>query len=312
MAAFNLTPSGTSTFILTGIPGLEAAHIWISIPFSIFYVFSLLGNFTVLFVVGKEQTLHTPMYLLLCMLALADIGMSSSVVPKALCIFWFNLKSITMGGCLTQMFFLHLVSVIKSAVLVAMAFDRYVAICNPLRYTTILSNARIAKLGLVCVIRAVLLILPLPLLLGRLPFCVNRIIPHTYCEHMAVAKISCGDITVNRLYSLVIAFVVISLDLMVIMLSYCVILRAILRISSKKAHLKALNTCTAHICIILSSYASSLFSILTHRFGQGIAPHVHIILANLYFLLPAVLNPIIYGVKTKELRDKVGKYTCRM
>ncbi|XP_065271003.1 olfactory receptor 52P1-like [Emys orbicularis] len=312
MAAFNLTLFDPSIFILTGIPGLEAAHIWISIPFSMFYIISLLGNVTVLFVVWKEKTLHKPMFLLLCMLALTDIGMSTSVMPKALCIFWFNLKGITVGGCLTQMFFLHAVSVMKSAILVIMAFDRYIAICNPLRYATILTNARIAKLGLVGLTRAVLCILPLPLLLRRQPFCANRIIPHTYCEHIAVAKILCGDITVNRMYGLVMAFVVIGLDLMLIALSYGLVIRAVLRISSKKAHQKALNTCTAHICVILTSYASYLFSNLTHRFGQGITSNLHIILANLYFLIPPMLNPIIYGIKTKELRDKVGKYICRM
>ncbi|XP_065265789.1 olfactory receptor 52P1-like [Emys orbicularis] len=309
MAPLNLTPS--STFMLMGIPGLEAAHVWISIPFSTFYIIGLLGNFMVLFVVGKEQALHKPMYLLLCMLALTDISTSTSIVPKALCIFWFNLKGITESGCLTQMFFLHLVSAMHSAILVTMAFDRYIAICNPLRYATILTNARIAKLGLVGLIRAVLFILPLPLLLSRLPFCANRIIPHTYCDHMAVVKMSCGDTTVNRTYGLVVAFVVIGLDLMLVALSYGLIIRAVLRISSKKAHQKALNTCTAHICVMLISCTLSLFSTLTHRFGQGIAPHVHIILANLYFLVPPMLNPIIYGVKTKELRDKVGKYTRR-
>uniref|UniRef100_A0A8C3S2V2 G-protein coupled receptors family 1 profile domain-containing protein n=1 Tax=Chelydra serpentina TaxID=8475 RepID=A0A8C3S2V2_CHESE len=311
--SFNFTPSDPSPFILIGIPGLEAAHVWISIPFSTFYTISLFGNFMLLFVVGKEQTLHKPMYLLLCMLALTDIGMSSSVMPKALCILWFNLKGITVGGCLTQMFFIHAVSVMQSAVLVTMAFDRYVAICNPLRYTTILTNTRIAKLGLIGFIRAVLFILPMPVLVSRLPFCANRIIPHTYCEHMAVAKMSCGDFTVNRTYGLVVAFVVIGLDLTLIALSYSLIIRAVLRISSKKqAHQKALNTCTAHICVMLMSYPPFFFSTLTHRFGQGIAPHIHIILANLYFLLPTMLNPIIYGVKNKELCEKVIKCTCRM
>ncbi|XP_034640990.1 putative olfactory receptor 52P1 [Trachemys scripta elegans] len=311
MASFNFTPSDPSAFTLMGIPGLEDVHMWISIPFSTFYIIGLLGNFMILFVVGKEQTLHKPIYLLLCMLALTDIGISTSVVPKALCIFWFNLKGITMGSCLTQTFFLHAVSVMHSAVLVTMAFDRYVAICSPLRYATILTNARIAKLGLVGLIRAVLFILPLPLLLSRHPFCNNRIIPHTYCEHMAVAKVSCGDITVNRTYGLVMAFVVIGLDLMLVALSYGLIIRAVLRISSKKVHPKALNTCTTHICVMLTSCILFLFSTLTHRFGQGIAPHVHIILTDLFFLIPPMINPIIYGVKTKELREKVGKYTCK-
>ncbi|KAM9170889.1 olfactory receptor 52N4-like [Pangshura tecta] len=312
MESFNLTPSDPSTFILMGIPGVEAAHVWISILFSMFYIIGLLGNITVLYVVGKEQSLHKPMYLLICMLALTDISTSTSVVPKALCIFWFNLKDITVGGCLTQMFLLHTSSVMHSAVLVIMAFDRYVAICNPLRYTTILTNARIAKLGLMGLIKAVLFILPELLLLIKLPFCANRFIPNTHCEHVAVAKMSCGDNKANRTYGLIIAVLVIGFDLVLIVLSYSLIIRAVLRISSKKAHQKALNTCIAHICVILTSYTPSIFSSLTHRFGQGISPHIHIILSNLYFLIPPLLNPIIYGVKTKELRDRVGKYTCKM
>ncbi|XP_067414544.1 olfactory receptor 52P1-like [Emydura macquarii macquarii] len=312
MSTFNITSSSPPMFILNGIPGLEAAHIWISIPFSMFYIVSLLGNFTVLFVVSKEQPLHKPMYLLLCMLALTDIGMSTCVVPKALCIFWFGYKGITMDGCLTQMFFLNTVAATQSAIIVTMAFDSYIAICDPLRYATILTNARITKLGLVGLIRAVLFILPVPLLLRRLPFCANRIIPHTYCEPIAVMKVSCGDTIVNRMYGLVIAFVIIGLDLTLIGLSYGLIIRAILRISSKRTHCKALNTCTAHICVMLMSYTPVLFSVLTHRFGHDIPAHVHILLANLYLLVPPMLNPIIYGVKTKEFRDKVVKYPSRI
>ncbi|XP_074919136.1 olfactory receptor 52P1-like [Chelonoidis abingdonii] len=297
MADFNLTHSDPSTIILMGIPGLEAAHIWISIAFSMLYIIGLLGNFMVLFVVGKEQTLHKPMYLLLCMLSLTDIGSSTSIMPMALCIFWFNLKGFTVGGCFTQMFVIHMFSVMQSAVLVAMAFDRYVAICNPLIHTIVLTNARIAKLGLVGLIRAVVLMLPLPLLLSRLPFCANHIIPHTYCEHIAMVKMACVDTTVDRMYGLVVAFVISGLDLILFVLSYSLIIRAILRISSKKAYEKALNTCTAHFCVMLTSFTLFFFSALTHRFGQHVSLHVHIILVNLFFLLPLYSTQSFMGLK---------------
>ncbi|XP_067414341.1 olfactory receptor 52K1-like [Emydura macquarii macquarii] len=266
MLASNLTPSNSSTFILNGIPGLEDAHIWISIPFSMFYIICLLGNSTVLFVVGKEQTLHKPMFLLLCMLALTDIGQSTCIAPKALSIFWFRSKVITVDGCITQIFFLYVLGVTQSALLVIMAFDRYVAICNPLRYATILTNTRITNLGLVGFFIAVLLVLPMTLLLWRLPFCSNRVIPHTFCEHIAVVKISCGDTTINQMYSLVITLGVIGLDLILVGLSYGLIIRAVLRLSTKKANRKALSTCTPHICVLLMSCTPFLFSTLTHRY----------------------------------------------
>ncbi|XP_067409152.1 olfactory receptor 52P1-like [Emydura macquarii macquarii] len=193
-----------------------------------------------------------------------------------------------------------------------MAFDRYVAICDPLRYATILTNARIAKLGLVGLIRAVLLVLPLPLLVRRLPFYANRVIPHMYCEYVVVVKMSCGDTIVNRTYSLVITVVIIGLDLIFIGLTYGLIIRAVLRISSKKAHWKALNTCTAHICVMLMSYTPFLFSTVTNRYDQDSIARVYVVLSNLYLLVPPMLSPIIYGVKTKELHDKVRKYICGM
>ncbi|XP_074840397.1 olfactory receptor 52B2-like [Carettochelys insculpta] len=252
------------------------------------------------------------MYLLLCMLALTDIVLSSSVIPKALCIFWFNLNTITLAGCVTQIIFLTTVSITYSAVLVAMAFDRYIAICSPLRYATILSNARITKMGLVGLMRGLLCTLPLPVLLSRLPFCGTRIIPHTYCEPIAVAKISCGDLTGYRIYGLVLNIFLIGLDLSLIVLSYCLIFRAVLRISSKKVHHKALNTCTSHLCVVLMYQSCGLFSTVSHRFGQGIAPPVHVILGNFYVFVPPMLNPIIYGVKTKVLRDRKSKYISRL
>jgi olfactory receptor len=234
--------------------------------------------------------------------------MSTTTIPKVLCIFWFGQREISYEGCLAQLFFIHSISVMQSAVLMTMAFDRYVAICKPLHYATILSNSRIGLIGLVSLVRAILFILPMPILLQHMPFHVKCVIPTTYCEHMAVVKMVCVDTTVNRIYGLVVALLVVGLDISAIAFSYVLIIRAIMHLSSKEAHRKAVNTCTTHICVMLISYTPSLFSFLTHRFGRGIPPHIHTILGNLYFLVPPMLNPIIYGVKTKEFRDKVTKY----
>uniref|UniRef100_A0A8C3SYF3 G-protein coupled receptors family 1 profile domain-containing protein n=1 Tax=Chelydra serpentina TaxID=8475 RepID=A0A8C3SYF3_CHESE len=156
-----------STFILMGIPGLEAAHVWISIPFCIMYAIAILGNFTILFIVKREKSLHGPMYYFLCMLAGSDLVLATSVLPKMLSIFWFNSREIDFSACLTQLYFLHLT---ESGILVAMAFDRYVAICHPLRHSSILTNPVVGKTGLAVVLRSGIVVLPFPLLLRQCPF----------------------------------------------------------------------------------------------------------------------------------------------
>ncbi|XP_008170989.2 olfactory receptor 52E4-like [Chrysemys picta bellii] len=304
MSDFNSTDFiNPSTFILLGIPGLEAAHVWISIPFCTMYIIAILGNFTILFIVKTEPSLHVPMYYFLCMLAVTDLVLTTSILPKMLSIFWFNSREINFIACLTQLYFSLSFSTMESGILVAMAFDRYVAICDPLRHSTTLTNPIVAKIGLALVLRGAILVLPYPFLARNWPYCRTNIIPHTYCEHIAVVKLACADIRVSSYYGLSVAFFVIGLDVFFIAMSYTQILRAIFRLPTKDARLKTVGTCGSHLCVILASYIPALFSFLTHRFGHNVALHVHVLMANMYHLLPPMLNPIIYGVRTQQIRD---------
>ncbi|KAM7179339.1 olfactory receptor 52E2-like [Macrochelys suwanniensis] len=294
-----------STFILLGIPGLQAAHVWISIPFCTIYVIAVLGNFTILFIVKREPSLHEPMYYFLCMLAVTDLVLSTSILPKTLSIFWFNSREIDFSACLTQMYFILSFSAVESGIFVAMALDRYVAICDPLRHSTILTNPVVAKIGLAVVLRGGMLILPHPFLARQWPYCRTNIIPHSYCEHIAVIQLACADIRVSSYYSLSVAFFVIALDVFFIAVSYTQILRAIFSLPTKDARLKTFGTCSSHICVILAFYIPGLFSFLTHRFIHNVPRHFHILIANLYLLVPPMLNPIIYGVRTKQIRVRL-------
>ncbi|XP_044866536.1 olfactory receptor 52R1-like [Mauremys mutica] len=294
-----------STFILLGIPGLEVAHVWISIPFCTMYVIAILGNFTILFIVKRELSLHGPMYYFLCMLAITDLVLSTSIMPKTLSIFWFNSREIDFSACLTQMYFLHCFSVMESGIFVAMAFDRYVAICHPLRHSTILTNPVVAKIFLAVVLRGGTFVLPYLLLARRWPYCSNKIISHTHCEHMAVVKLACADTHLSSYYGLFVLFSVIGLDVFFITVSYTQILRAIFSLPTKDAQLKTLGTCSSHFCAILAFYISALFSSLTYRFGHNVDQHFHVLIANVYLLVPPMLNPIIYGVRTKQIWDRL-------
>ncbi|XP_009678608.2 olfactory receptor 52B2-like [Struthio camelus] len=307
MPPFNFTSLAPAMFILAGIPDLEKSHIWISIPFCSMYLAALLGNSVLLLVVRTERSLHEPMYLFLCMLAIADLMLSTTTVPKMLALFWFNAREISFSACLTQMFFLHFSFSVESVVLVAMAFDRYAAICCPLRYKAVLTRSAIAKTGLVAVVRSFCIIFPCIFLLKRLPFCGHNVIPHTYCEHMGIARLACADISLNVSYGLAVPFAAIVLDVVLISVSYILILLALFRLPSRTARHKALGTCGSHVCVILLFYTPAFFTVLTHRFGRTIPHHIHIVLANLYVLVPPLLNPIVYGVRTRQIKEKVVK-----
>ncbi|XP_005290097.3 olfactory receptor 52B2-like [Chrysemys picta bellii] len=305
MPADNRTIFDPLTYILTGIPGTEDSHVWIAIPFCLMYVVTLFGNSLLLFIILTERSLHEPMYLFVSMLATADLLLSTTTVPKMLAVFWFRAGEISFAACLTQMFFIHVSFIAESAILLAMAFDRYVVICDPLRYTIMLTKSVIGKMGLAVVTRSFCFIFPLIFLVKQLKFCRTNLLPHTYCEHMGIARLSCDDITINVWYGVAMAILVIGLDAVLIALSYGFILRAVFRLPSKDARLKSLRTCSSHFCVILMFYTPAFFSFFAHRFGHIIPGYILTLLANLYVLIPPMLNPIVYGVTTKEILKQV-------
>ncbi|XP_003465340.1 olfactory receptor 52P1-like [Cavia porcellus] len=301
----NATHYQFSSFFLVGIPGLQEFHCWIGIPVCLLFVLTLLGNSIIIVTIKLEPSLHQPMYFFLSMLAINDMALATSTAPKMLDILWLDAHWVDFDVCLTQMYFIHTLCIIESAFLVAMAFDRYVAICIPLHYTTILTTSMVIKMGLAGISRAMLMVLPCPLLIKRLPYYTKYIISHAYCEHMAVVKLARANTAINRAYGISVALSVMILDLGLIATSYIKILQAVFRLSSQNARSKALGTCAAHVCTILVSYTPALFSFLTHRIGKKVPPSVHIIFASLYLLVPPAVNPLVYGVKTKQIRDRV-------
>ncbi|MBZ3878289.1 Olfactory receptor 51G2 [Sciurus carolinensis] len=295
------------TLLLTGIPGLEFVQIWISIPLGFMYLIALLGNCTILFVIKTTSILHEPQYLFLSMLVATDMGLSLSTLPTVLKVFLLNHREIEFHSCLAQMFFIHTFSSMESAILLAMAFDRFIAICDPLHYTVVLTPTRIIGMGLIAMFRGVLLMMPLPILLKRLPFCKGVILSHCYCYHPDVMKLACGSVRVNIIYGLCLVLCSFGIDSIFIVISYILILKTVLGVASGDGQLKALNTCVSHIFTVFIFYVPLIVLALIHRFGTFTSPLLHVAMANLFLFLTPVLNPLVYSLKTKQIRSAMHK-----
>ncbi|XP_049479148.1 olfactory receptor 51G1 [Panthera uncia] len=296
-----------ATFFLIGFQGLEALHGWISIPFCSIYLTVIVGNLTILHLIHTDVTLHEPMYYFLAMLALTDLGLCLSTLPTVLGIFWFDVREITIPACFTQLFFIHTLSLVESSVLLSMPIDRYVAICNPLRYSMVFTPARIIKMGLSSILRSALLILPLPFLLKRFQYCRSHVLARAYCLHLEIMKLACSSIIVNHIYGLFVVACTVGVDSLLIFFSYALILRTVLSIASRQERLQALNTCVSHICAVLLFYIPMIGLSLVHRFGEHLPRIVHLLMSYVYLLVPPLMNPIVYSMKTKQIRIRIAK-----
>ncbi|XP_074835838.1 olfactory receptor 51G2-like [Carettochelys insculpta] len=305
MSVLNNTKFISAVFLLTGIPGLEDVHLWLSIPFCLTYVISIVGNSVILSIIKTDTSLHEPMYIFLSMLAITDIGLLTATMPTILRIYMFNYREISFTACFAQMFFIHFLHCTESSLLLLMAFDRYVAICDPLRYASILTLPRVIKMGLLCVLRGVAIILPLPLLLKRYQYCETGVLSHSYCLHQDVMKMACSDITVSSICGLTARLLTMGLDSLLIFLSYVMILSTVLSVVSPTECMKALNTCVSHLCAVLIFYTPEIGLSLISRFVKGYSPMLSVLLGYMSVLVPPLLNPIVYSVKSKHLRARI-------
>ncbi|XP_045227327.1 olfactory receptor 51I2 [Macaca thibetana thibetana] len=303
MGSFNVTHP--AFFLLTGIPGLESSHSWLVGPLCVMYAVALGGNTVILQAVRVQPSLHEPMYYFLSMLSFSDVAISMATLPTVLRTFCLNARNIAFDACLIQMFLIHFFSMMESGILLAMSFDRYVAICDPLHYATVLTTEVIAAMGLGAAARSFITLFPLPFLIKRLPICRSNVLSHSYCLHPDVMRLACADITINSIYGLFVLVSTFGMDLFFIFLSYVLILHSVMAIASREESLKALNTCVSHILAVLAFYVPMTGVSTVHRFGKHVPHYIHVLMSNVYLFVPPVLNPLIYSAKTKEIRQAI-------
>ncbi|ELK09368.1 Olfactory receptor 56A3 [Pteropus alecto] len=265
------------------------------------------ANSILLITIRLEASLHQPMYYLLSFLSLLDMVLCLTVIPKVLAIFWFDLRPISFHGCFFQMYIMNCLLAMESCTFMVMAYDRYVAICHPLRYPSIITDQFVAKAAIFIFARNVFITMPIPILSARLRYCDRTVIENCICANMSVSRLSCDDVTINRIYQFAAGWTLLGSDLILIFFSYTFILRAVLRLKAVGAMTKALSTCGSHFILILFFSTILLVFVLTHVAKKKVSPDVPVLLNVLHHIIPAALNPIVYGVRTQEIKQGIQR-----
>ncbi|XP_062045963.1 olfactory receptor 2V1-like [Lepus europaeus] len=291
--------TGTTGFILLGFFP-ELGHITAVVALILLvYVAALTGNTLLILLIWLDSQLHTPMYFLLSQLSLMDLTLTSSVIPKMAANFFSGWRDISFLACGTQIFFSLTVAIAECILITLMCFDRYVAICNPLRYPIIVSPRVCLQMAAVSWTGGALTSLGHTVFTLHFQICSPREIPHFFCEVMAVLRIVCEDISAYEKAVVVTSILVLLLPLSLILSSYVLIFLAVLRMNSSEGRSKALATCSSHLCVVSLYFGPGMFIYM--RPGAAKTPRLNQGLFLFGTVLTPLLNPLAYSFRNKDV-----------
>uniref|UniRef100_A0A8D1UJ12 Olfactory receptor n=1 Tax=Sus scrofa TaxID=9823 RepID=A0A8D1UJ12_PIG len=297
--------SHISKFLLLGLPiQTEQQGIFFAL-FLGMYLTTVLGNLLIILIIRLDTRLHTPMYFFLSHLAFSDVWFSSVTVPKMLTNMQTQDQSISYAGCIAQMYFFIFFTVLDNFLLTSMAYDRYVAICHPLHYTTIMREGLCTLLVTVSWILSSANALCHTLLLTQLSFCGDNTIPHFFCDFGALLSLSCSDTSFNELLLFTVGLAVITLPLTCIVVSYGHIGATILKIPSTKGICKALSTCGSHLSVV-SLYYGTIIGLYFVP-SSSASSSKDIISSVMYTVVTPLLNPFIYSLRNRDMKGALEK-----
>ncbi|XP_025865379.2 olfactory receptor 1L8-like [Vulpes vulpes] len=306
MARVNQT-SSVSEFILLGLSSQPEDQKPLFILFLTMYLITIIGNLLIILAIHSDPQLQTPMYFFLSFLSFTDICFTTTVVPRMLVNF-LSKKTISYAGCLTQMYFIYALGNTDSCLLAVMAFDRYVAICDPFHYVTTMNRR--------CCVLLVAFSCSLPhfhslvhtLLLNSLTFCDSNVIHHFLCDLSPLMKLSCSSTFVNEVVIISEGSVVLVTPFLCITLSYVRILITVLKIPSAAGKRKAFSTCGSHLTVVTLFYGSIFYVYLQPLSTYSARDHIATIV---YTVLSSMLNPFIYSLRNKDLKQGLRKLMGR-
>ncbi|XP_074496786.1 olfactory receptor 2AT4-like [Sebastes fasciatus] len=295
-------------FILTGFPGLHPEYEGlVSAVLFLVYVLTVTGNVTILFLFATDRSLHKPMYYIILNLSTCDILFSTTTLPKIISKYWFQSGTIQFTACFVQMYFVHYLGTVNSCILFLMALDRYLAICHPLKYPLVLKNSTIQILSITAWIVAKHGPLMLVIRAYPLPYCASNIINHCYCDHIGITILACTDRAPYGVPAFADAMVMLLGPLAFIIFSYCSIIIAVFKMANLQSRIKTLSTCSTQLIIISLYYLPRCFVYLASNVGIKFSADVRIVIITLYSLFPPMINPLIYCLRAKDMRESLWK-----
>ncbi|XP_006891163.1 PREDICTED: olfactory receptor 1D2-like [Elephantulus edwardii] len=300
--------TGTSDFLLIGLsenPKQQRILFWM---FLSMYLVTVVGNVLIILAISTDSHLHTPMYIFLVNLSFTDLFFVTNTVPKMLVNLQSQNKAISYAGCLTQLYFLISLVTLDNFILAAMAYDRYVAICRPLHYSTVMNPGLCILILAFCWILSVLYGLILTLPMTKVSFCGPRKIHYIFCEMYVLLRLACSDTQVNHIILIATGCFIFLIPCGFMIVSYVRIVRAILRIISTSGKYKAFSTCASHLGVVSLFYGTLgmvyLQPLHTYSMKDSVA-------TVMYAVVTPMMNPFIYSLRNKDMHRALGKLFLR-
>ncbi|KAM8812726.1 olfactory receptor 5A1 [Rhynchonycteris naso] len=297
--------SSVTTFILLGFADLPEHQVLLFLTFLGIYLVTLAWNLALIFLIRGDTRLHTPMYFFLSNLSFIDICYSSTVAPKMLTDFFQEQKTISFLGCAAQFFFFIGMGLTECFLLTAMAYDRYAAISSPLRYTTIMTQGLCTRMVVAAYVSGFLCSLTQASSIFQLHYCGPNIINHFFCDLLPVLALSCSDTFFSELVNFLVVVTVGGTSFLILILSYSFIVAAVLKIHSAGGRRKAFNTCASHMMVVTLLFGTALFMYL--RPSSSYLPGRDKVVSVFYSLVIPMLNPLIYSLRNKEIKEACGR-----
>ncbi|XP_014382431.1 olfactory receptor 10A7-like [Alligator sinensis] len=296
-------------FILLGFPTLKQFQFLLFVVILVIYITSLLGNILIILITMVDPALSSPMYFFLRNLSFLEICFTLVVVPKLLAILFSENKSISFSGCIAQMFFFFFLGTVECFLLVAMAYDRYIAIRYPLRYTSIMNRRMCIQIMLTLWISGIPMGTVQVKWLFSFPFCGPNEVDHFFCDGPPLIELVCADTYKFEMHSLTATVIIIMVPFVLIIVSYICIIHTVLRMTSAEGRYKAFSTCSSHLMVVILFYGTSSLTYIWPK--SSYSPDTKKILSLSYTVITPMLNPIIYSLRNNEVKGAMWRTLSR-